>query len=218
MRMFRSLKGEFEVCGAIIIVALLNMFLFTNLSISGENSLQLFIQSPEFLASILVIYIVVTIILSFTLKKYFMIPFFALLAFLTLYIFTNLYLVIINPQVNDNGAVILTDAAMIWVVSLLVFSLWYWTLDRGGPVARVLGSNKKMDLLFPQTQTKVQGWEEWKPHYIDYVFFSFFTSTGFSPADTLPLSRKVKLLMLVEASVSLVIIGMVASRAISLLQ
>lgn len=218
MRMFRSLKGEFEVFGAIVIVALLNMVLFTNLSIAGENRLQIFIQSPGFLISILIIYILVTVVLAFTLKRYFMIPFFALLAFLTLYIFTNLYLVIIDPHVNDNGAVILMDAAMIWVVSLLVFSLWYWTLDRGGPIARVLGNNKKMDLLFPQTQTKVPGWEEWKPHYIDYVFFSFFTSTGFSPADTLPLSRKVKFLMMVEASVSLIIIGMVASRAISLLQ
>lgn len=216
--MFRSLKGEMEVFGAVTIVAILNILLFTNLSIAGENKLQIFIQSPSFLLSILALYAVATITLAFTVKRYFMIPFFALLAFLTLYIFTNLYLVIIDPHVNDNGAVILTDAAMIWIVSLLVFSLWYWTIDRGGPIARVLGANKKMDLLFPQTQTKVPGWEEWKPHYIDYVFFSFFTSTGFSPADTLPLSKKVKFLMMVEASISLVIIGMVASRAISLLQ
>lgn len=218
MKMFKSLKGEFEVFGAVTIVTILNLLLFTNLSIAGENKIQIFIQSPSFLLSILGLYTLTTIVLAFTVKKYFMVPFFTLLAFLTLYIFTNLYLVIIDPHVNDNGAVILLDAAMIWIVSLLVFSLWYWTLDRGGPVARLLGNNKKMDLLFPQSQTKIPGWEEWKPHYIDYVFFSFFTSTGFSPADTLPLSKKVKLLMLVEASISLVIIGMVASRAISLLQ
>lgn len=115
--------------------------------------------------------------------------FIGLLSFMVLHILSNLYLLIIDPQISDNGKAILTDAMLIWFGN-----------------------------LFPQYQSKVPGWEEWRPKFLDYLFFSFFTSTGFSPADTLPLSKRIKFMMMLEAFTSLIIIGMVASRAISLIQ
>ena len=111
------------------------------------------------------------------------------------------------------------DASLILFSSLGVFAFWYWLIDRGGPIMREIESDDyRYDLLFPQYQSKIPGWEKWKPNFWDYYVFSFFTSTGFSPADTLPLSISAKVLMMLEASISLIIIGMVISRALSLIQ
>ena len=60
---------------------------------------------------------------------------------------------------------ILTDASLIWLVNVIVFALWYWSIDRGGAVARQIeSSGYKADILFPQKQTKVEGWEKWLSH------------------------------------------------------
>ncbi len=144
--------------------------------------------------------------------------FYLLLACITVDIFFNLYIIIINPKVNDNGLAILIDATLIWAITLLTFTIWYWLIDKNGPIARIDPDNKhRIDLLFPQYQTQIKGWEIWHPEFVDYFFLSFFTGTSFAPADTLPLSRRIKLLMMLEAFLSLTIIGMVLSRAVSLI-
>ncbi len=215
----KSKKGEFGVLGAIFLILILNSIIYFGLSLN-ETHLSILPEVLKISSVIGLFFTALSIVLIIVGKwkwiKYF---FFSLLFSMTLQVIINLYHLIVDPNISQNGIVILLDAFMIWMSSLLVFSLWYWLIDRGGPIARdAAGSETRYDLLFPQYQSKIPGWDDFKPKFLDYIFFSFFTSTGFSPADTLPLTKRVKFIMMVEASISLVIIGMVAARAISLIQ
>jgi hypothetical protein len=214
-----EMRAQLEVFAVIFGVIVINSLLFWGLDrfqIANNSGLL----SPPMIFSVLSPIFMGLTLIFIVLKNGFLtrISFYLLLTLMLLNIVANLYLLIINPKISDNGIAILTDASLIWIVSLVVFSLWYWIVDRRGPIARELESeDTRYDLLFPQYQAKIPGWEHWKPKFLDYLFFSFFTSTGFSPADTLPLTKRVKLLMLTEATISLIIIGMVVSRAISLI-
>ncbi len=213
------LSVEIKIFAVILAIAVLNNILLANLSDKNEN-IYTFFTSVPLSFGVYLLYIIASCF-GIILKKgkFLRWIFMGLLAFMTYHIFVNLVELILNKQISQNGEAILLDALIIWVSSLLVFSLWYWIIDRNGPVARELAKDEtRYDLLFPQYQSKISGWENFKPKFLDYVFFSFFTSTGFSPADTLPLTKRVKTLMMVEATISLIIIGMVASRAISLIQ
>ncbi|MBP6913343.1 MAG: hypothetical protein KBC00_01910 [Candidatus Levybacteria bacterium] len=213
------LSVEFKIFIVILAIAVLNNILLANLSDKSEN-IYTFFTSVPLSFSVYLLYIIASCFgIIFKMGKFLRWIFMGLLAFMTYHIFVNLVELILNKQISQNGEAILLDALIIWLSSLLVFSLWYWIVDRNGPVARELAENEtRYDLLFPQYQSKIPGWDNFKPKFLDYVFFSFFTSTGFSPADTLPLTKRVKLLMMMEATISLIIIGMVASRAISLIQ
>lgn len=214
-----EMRAQLEVFAVIFGVIVINSLLFWGLDrfqIANNSGLL----SPPMIFSVLSPIFMGLTLIFIVLKNGFLtrISFYLLLTLMLLNIVANLYLLIINPKISDNGIAILTDASLIWIVSLVVFSLWYWIVDRRGPIARELESeDTRYDLLFPQYQAKIPGWEHWKPKFLDYLFFSFFTSTGFSPADTLPLTKRVKLLMMTEATISLIIIGMVVSRAISLI-
>jgi len=149
------------------------------------------------------------------------ITFFTLLSVMTLHIFYNLYQLILTSGSNSNqsGSAILFDALLIWGSSVVTFSIWYWLLDRQSSVGHKIESERtKRDFLFPQNQTTSDIPHDWKPAYFDYLCLSFFTSTSFAPSDTLPMTKRARLLMMIEASISLVIIGMVAARAISIIQ
>ena len=211
---------EFEVLAAIFAVTVLTIIIFTRPSLN-ENAQVMTIAQSTFISifiygGFLLLTFIFILIKRTTWVRYL---FSTLLSIITLRNIDNLYLLIVNRKISDNGAAILSDAMLIWITSLFVFSLWYWIIDRGGPVARQEERDEtRYDLLFPQYQNKIPGWERWHPRFLDYLFFSFFTSTGFSPADTLPLTKRIKLMMMTEASISLIIIGMVASRAISLIK
>lgn len=213
------LSVELKIFLVIFTIALLNNVLLSNLS-SKDGSVYTFFAGVPFSLLVYFLFIVLAAI-GITLKKSKFIKwvFKGLLAFMTYHIVINLIELITDQKISQNGGAILLDALLIWLSSLLVFSLWHWIIDRNGPIARELALDEtRYDLLFPQYQSAIPGWDKWKPKFLDYVFFSFFTSTGFSPADTLPLTKRAKVLMMIEASISLVIIGMVASRAISLIQ
>lgn len=209
---------ELKILVVIFAVALLNNVLLSNLS-NKEGSVYTFFSGVPFSLFVYFLFILLATV-GIVLKKSKFIKwiFKGLLAFMTYHIVINLIELITDQKISQNGGAILVDALLIWISSLLSFSLWYWIIDRNGPLARELAKDEtRYDLLFPQYQSQIPGWEKWKPKFLDYVFFSFFTSTGFSPADTLPLTKRVKTLMMMEASISLVIIGMVAARAISLI-
>ncbi len=107
------------------------------------------------------------------------------------------------------------DAAILWISNILIFGLWYWELDGGGPLKRHKAGHKAIDFMFPQ---QVDGdTDGWAPHFIDYVFLAFNTATAFSPTDTPPLSRSAKVLMMIESIISLVIVAGIAARAINIL-
>jgi hypothetical protein len=121
----------------------------------------------------------------------------------------------------SGGTRLMLSAALIWVTNVIAFSLWYWELDGGGPhrrlVARAQGG-RGSDFLFPQMTTGDPDDAAWRPEFVDYVFVSFTTATAFSPTDTMPLSRWAKLLMMIESLTSLTTIGLLAARAVNLIQ
>jgi hypothetical protein len=112
---------------------------------------------------------------------------------------------------------LLRDAALIWVVNILTFALWYWEIDADGPGARHRGGYHSGDFLFPQMTLERRGSQPWSPLFIDYLFLAFNTSTAFSPTDTLVLSRRAKALMMLQALVSLTVLAIIAARAINTL-
>jgi len=119
-----------------------------------------------------------------------------------------------------SGRTLLLDAVNIWATNVVIFALWFWSLDRGGPAARGLISQAKSDFGFTQQQVGVvdrEQFKDWSPGFIDYLFLAFTNATAFSPADTFPLTTRAKLLMMAEAAISLCTIAIVASRAVGIL-
>ncbi|MHB1925144.1 MAG: hypothetical protein ACYCSJ_10665 [Acidimicrobiales bacterium] len=104
----------------------------------------------------------------------------------------------------------------IWLTNVIVFGLWYWELDRGGPAARHLRSHPRPDFLFPQMSTPGAA-PGWTPRFLDYVYTSFTNATAFSPTDTMPLTAWAKLLMMLQSLASLVTVAVVVSRAVNIL-
>jgi uncharacterized membrane protein len=111
---------------------------------------------------------------------------------------------------------LLLGGAEIWFTNTIVFALWYWEYDRGGPAKRALGVVEVPDLLFPQ-MTDASLDDSWEPFFIDYLFVSYTNSTAFSPTDTMPLSRWVKMLFMVQSAISLVTVALIAARAVNIL-
>jgi hypothetical protein len=118
---------------------------------------------------------------------------------------------------TPNGRTLLLDALNIWATNVIVFSLWYWMLDRGGPSPDKRDHRGASEFQFPQPPSAGTAVAELKPGFVDYLFLSYCTSTAFSPTDTLPLTARMKLLMMLEATVSLLTLALVAARAVNIL-
>jgi uncharacterized membrane protein len=118
---------------------------------------------------------------------------------------------------------LLLSAASLWITNILVFALWYWRLDAGGPHQRDRRSkHAEGSFLFPQITMsekalKDAGQQNWSPEFIDYLFLAFNTSTAFSPTDVPVLTKWAKILMMLQSLLSLLIIALLAARAVNLL-
>ena len=110
------------------------------------------------------------------------------------------------------------SAIQIWLTNVIVFGLWYWELDRGGPSARCTPEHREPDFLFPQMATPSIAPDGWFPHFVDYLYVAFTNATAFSPTDTLPLTVWAKGLMTVQSLASLLTVALVAARAVNILQ
>jgi uncharacterized membrane protein len=111
---------------------------------------------------------------------------------------------------------LLLGGAEIWFTNVIVFGLWFWEYDRGGPGSRAQGVAEVPDLLFPQ-MTDDRLARDWEPEFFDYLFVSYTNATAFSPTDTLPLSRWAKLLFMAQSAISLVTVALIAARAVNIL-
>jgi hypothetical protein len=100
---------------------------------------------------------------------------------------------------------------------VIVFGLWYWELDRGGPSARHDPHHREPDFLFPQMATPGSARPDWAPGFLDYLYVSFTNATAFSPTDTMPLTPLAKSLMAVQSAASLLTVALVAARAVNIL-
>lgn len=138
-----------------------------------------------------------------------------LLGIVTLALAISILLLIISLPSNRHATDLLGSAAVIWSVNILVFALWYWEIDGGGPAKRHQTGHQAADFMFPQQANGNDG--SWAPHFLDYLFLAFTGSTALSPTDTFPLTRPAKALMMIEAMLSLTIIVLLAARAINIL-
>ena len=116
------------------------------------------------------------------------------------------------------ASLLLRAGIHMWCLNVLVFALWFWELDSGGPVVRFHAESESRDFLFPQQADPNVAPSGWRPLFIDYLYVSFTNATAFSPTDTMPLTRWAKMLMLVESAASLVLALMVAARAVNILK
>jgi uncharacterized membrane protein len=123
------------------------------------------------------------------------------------------------PVVLANLAVlcVLTSSIGAWITNVPAFALAYWRIDRGGPEARANDAGTKPDRLFPQPGVPAEAPPNWRPAYVDYLFLTFSTAMAFSPTDSLPLTSRAKILMMLESAVSLLTLVTVAARAINIL-
>jgi hypothetical protein len=119
---------------------------------------------------------------------------------------------------EKSGAELLLKGVTIWSTNVIVFGLWFWGLDQGGPVRRLEPNPPPYDFQFPQLENPELAEPGWRTHLIDYVYISFTNSIAFSPTDAMPLTRRTKLLMLVESAVSAMTVLLVAARAVNILK
>ena len=136
----------------------------------------------------------------------------------TLAALASLIVAIVHGSSEMHGLALLTSSVAVWVTNVLMFSLLYWQIDRGGPDARPGDGSPRPDWLFPQEGAPSADLPpEWRPTFVDYLFLAFSTATAFSPTDVLPLTPRAKMMMMLESSISLVTIVVVGARAINVL-
>jgi hypothetical protein len=122
------------------------------------------------------------------------------------------------PHHREPAETLLRAATALWVTNVLVFALWYWKLDAGGPLKRETARGRvDSSFLFPQMLSQEGGDDSWSPRFMDYLFLAFNTSTAFSPTDTAVLSRWAKAGMMLQALISLTIVALLAARAVNVL-
>ena len=123
---------------------------------------------------------------------------------------------LVSGETKDPNRLLLSGGA-IWLTNIIIFSLWFWDLDRGGPGARAEALNQHPDFMFPQMGDPGYAPEHWHPNFFDYLYTSFTNASAFSPTDVLPLTRWAKMLMMIQSLTSLLTVGLIVARAVNIL-
>jgi uncharacterized membrane protein len=124
----------------------------------------------------------------------------------------QLVIFLLFPQDNRTeieGPRLLASGVSIWLTNVLTFALLYWEVDGGGPERRLRDPAGRRDFAFPGDLRT--------PRYAEYLFLAFNTATAFSPTDTMPLTTRVRMMMMAESAVSLMALAIVAARAINIM-
>lgn len=129
----------------------------------------------------------------------------------------TLVVVIVSGSPALTAQEVLLDGGTIWATNVIVFGLWYWELDRGGPRARANAERRHPDFLFPEMTNPGVADADWEPYVVDYLYVAFTNATAFSPTDTVPFSRWSKLMMTAQSMVSLMVGALVIARAVNAL-
>lgn len=126
---------------------------------------------------------------------------------------------VVNLQsyVSSEALVLMKDGLVIWWMTALTFSLWYWLIDSGWAESMGMHDTTRSDFLFSQQINKLPGWEGWSPNHLDYLYLGFNTNTAFSPTDVMPLSHRAKILMMTQTTLALIIVGTVVAKALNIL-
>ena len=126
---------------------------------------------------------------------------------------------ILTGEVSNKAAVLLGSGGAIFVTNIIVFGIWYWELDRGGPFARRAGEQPYPDFMFPQMDPDTAKLVKpgWRPTFVDYLYVSLTNAMAFSPTDTMPLARWAKGMMAVQSLVAVTTVALVIARAVNVL-
>ena len=141
-----------------------------------------------------------------------------LISFANVWSLERLAVGLVNGHQHWTAGSLLITGGSIWLTNVIVFGLWYWEFDRGGPVARALGSNPYPDFQFPQMVSPEMAPPHWEPQFADYLYLAFTNAAAFSPTDVMPLSRWAKLAMTLQSAISIVTVALVVARAVNILQ
>ncbi len=115
------------------------------------------------------------------------------------------------------GRALIGSGAVLWGTNVLLFAVWYWELDRGGPVHRYLTPDALPDFQYPQLENPKLAPAGWRPGFVDYLYTSLTNATAFSPTDTMPLTQTAKLLMSIQSIAALLTVGLIVARAVNIL-
>jgi hypothetical protein len=139
-------------------------------------------------------------------------------AVLTLGLFFNMFTLVdvLRGVVSEDVKTLLWDVVLLAVANILIFSIWYWIIDPPG-VDGSVRDDEPWDFLFPQRAQPIPAYENWQPRYTDYIFLAFTASFAFSHTDTLPLTRRAKMLMLAQATLSIITLTAIASSALNIM-
>lgn len=175
---------------------------------------------PSWLLLAIIVLLLIPIVISYLRGDYNVTRVLTLAAngIITLAMIASLILLIRGiPKHLETPQALLRSAGALWVANILIFALWYWKLDAGGPIGRETpGGIANSAFLFPQMMRENRDLS-WTPHFVDYLFLAFNTSTAFSPTDTAVLSRWAKLGTMLQSMISLAIIALLAARAVNIL-
>ena len=135
---------------------------------------------------------------------------------LALLIHTRALIAVLFGSAAEAVHTLILDVMLMSVSNVLIFSIWYWIIDPPG-IEEISHAQEPWDFLFPQRASNLPHYESWIPRYADYLFIAFTTSLAFSPTDTPPLTRRAKMLMLLQAAISVVSLTGIAGSAINIL-
>jgi hypothetical protein len=143
----------------------------------------------------------------------------ALISFANAWSLERLAVGLVDDRQHWQAGPLLVTGGAIWLTNVIVFGLWYWEFDRGGPVARALATNPYPDFQFPQMVLPAEIVPpHWEPQFADYLYLAFTNAAAFSPTDVMPLSRWAKMAMTLQSAISIVTVALVVARAVNILQ
>jgi uncharacterized membrane protein len=130
----------------------------------------------------------------------------------------HLVIELVQGTMANSAGPLLTSGAVIWLTNVIVFALWYWDFDRGGPAARAHATHQVPDFMFPQMTSPGLAPKDWEPMFPDYAYLAFTNAIAFSPTDTMPMTRWAKAAMTLQSMVSIVVVALVVARAVNILK
>jgi len=142
----------------------------------------------------------------------------ALISFANAWSVVSLAVGLVRGTEGENAGPLLITGGVIWLTNVIVFGLWYWEFDRGGPAARALGNRPYPDFQFVQMASPDLAPPDWEPAFADYLYLAFTNAAAFSPTDVMPLSRWAKLAMTIQSVISMVTVALIVARAVNILK
>jgi uncharacterized membrane protein len=123
---------------------------------------------------------------------------------------SSVFRLVVALPVEQTPSQALYNSGLVWLTNAATFALWYFEIDSGGPAKREKDGHSTYDFMFPQDQDDSS---TWSPNFVDYLFLAFTTNLTFGPTDTAVLSRRAKILTMVQSFLSVLIIAVLVARA-----